>query len=370
MKIAHVEKSAFPYDVGGTQVHVHYLATNQQKSGCEVQVFSIMPDDFGRFLKFEPKYKLNLFRWFKMPWDYFGMVNPVSFGFISGILLADCDVIHCHSHLFFTSLFATMIGKIRRKKLIVTVHGVMASREESINTAQKIWLNTISRFIFKNASKIICLTSKDAEEIQKYGANKEKILIIPNGVDLDMFSYSSESEGYILWAGRFVPEKGTEYLINALPGVFKEFPQVKMVFIGDGPLKQEMIKLAKDNSIHDNCTFIPFSPHEKVAEMMKKCMLFVLPSIKEGLPSIVLEAMACGKPVITTRILSSIIGDGGITVNPASSKELEHAIRISLSNDEERNRMGRNARVLAERNYSWQTINEQNLAAYQQAGEK
>ena len=90
---------------------------------------------------------------------------------------------------------------------------------------------------------------------------------------------------------------------------------------------------------------------------MKKCELFVLPSLQEGFPKSLLEAMACGKPVITTKNLKEIVDGGGITVETTNVEELMGAIkRIISSSSSERTMMGDKGRRLVEQNWSWEIV--------------
>ena len=126
------------------------------------------------------------------------------------------DIIHAESHLFLPSLQALMIAKKMHIPCVVSVHGVLADRGFFINLLQKLYIHSIGLLVFKLANEVICLTSEDASAITNLGVKPQKISIVPNGVDTNLFKPNNdEYTPQVVWVGRFVPEKGVEYLIKA-----------------------------------------------------------------------------------------------------------------------------------------------------------
>lgn len=354
MKIYRVTQALYPYVVGGSPIHCHELSNYQSKKHHQVTVLTIKRGN--KIENIAENYNLKQFRWFKMPWDFFDMQNPICPGLWWELLKSDFDLLHSHSHLFFTTFFSILISKIKNKPCVITIHGVKAVRNKTTNLLQKIWLQIFSRYIFKITGKIICLTKSDAEEIINYGAIERKIELIPNGIDTKVFSPSNHHNNYILWVGRFVEEKGLKYLIDAVENIVKEFPNIKIIMVGEGPLKEEIkTRINKKDmnkffDIRDNC------PQKEIVKIMKECELFVLPSLQEGFPKSLLEAMSCSKPVITTDGLKEIVGDAGITVMPGSVKELEDAIKLFLSNPDLGKKFGEKGRKYVESSWSWDIV--------------
>ncbi|MBE3128440.1 MAG: glycosyltransferase family 4 protein, partial [Actinobacteria bacterium] len=239
MKICRVTPIIYPYFVGGLSIHCHELSNHQSKDGHQVTVLTVK-----RGYEVEEVncyYNLKRFRWFKMPWDFLNMENPVCPGLWLELLKSDFDLLHVHSHLFFTSLFSVIISKIKGKPAVITVHGVRAVRDKATNLLQEVWIRIFSRLIFRMVEKVFCQTQADAEEIKKYGLENKKIEIIPNGIDTELFSQCSYDNGYILWVGRFVKEKGLEFLVEAIDDIKESFPDKQVVLVGYGPLKQEIM---------------------------------------------------------------------------------------------------------------------------------
>ena len=364
MKIFRVTHSLYPYDIGGLPTHCHELSNFQVNSGNSVVVLTAK-----RRKKLEEvgqDYQLKQFKWIKMPWDFFGMENPICPRLWIYVLKNDFDILHAHSHLFFTSLFSAIICKIKRKPIVVTVHGVKAQRDRVTNFFQEVWITFFSRLIFNFANTIICLTTSDAKEIQKYGAKKTKIKIISNGINTELFERCDSNDNYLLWVGRYVPEKGLTYLVDALIEIFKEFKDKKIYLIGEGPLKNEIERKIRNNNLENffilrnNCT------QKEIADLMKKCEVYLLPSLKEGFPKSILEAISCGKPVITTNSLKEIVGVAGITVQPGNIKELENAIREVLSNPLKWRQSASIECEYLKKNWSWDIISPKIVKIYEE----
>jgi glycosyltransferase involved in cell wall biosynthesis len=357
MRILHVTQTIYPYIIGGEPIQCHETSNLQSKNN-QVTVLTVK-----RGHKIEDvhcNYILKQFRWLKMPWDFFGMENPICPGLWWELLRSDYDVLHAHSQLFFTTFFSIILNKIKNKPSIITVHGIKAVRDKTTNLFQEIWLQVLARYIFKITDKVQCMTEKDAKEIQRYGVNNNKIVIIPNGIDTTLFKPSNpdnKHNDFILWIGRFVEEKGLKYLVEAMEFVTKDYPNKKVILVGEGPLKEDIQcqihnkDLDKIFEIRNNCS------QKEIATLMKKCELFILPSLKEGFPKSILEAMASGKPIITTNGLKDVVGNAGITVTPESTEELKNAIIFYLSNPSEEKKSGTRGRKYIEENYSWDIVN-------------
>jgi len=272
------------------------------------------------------------------------------------------EVIHAESHLFLTTIQAIKKAKKLGIPSVVTVHGVTAKRSVAINVAQYAYLYTLGSWLFKNTSKVICLTKSDAKEVIKFGCPPEKIRVIPNAVDTNRFRPGKgRKQNLVVWIGRFVPEKGLNCLIEAAKIVAKELTNVKFVLIGYGPLKIKIMNLAcKYGLLKDAVRFTGPLNRDQIAEILSKASAFVFPSLKEGLPLSLLEAMACGTPIIASNIsgVNEVIknGQNGLLVTPNDSIMLAKAIIRVLHDANLRRKLGDNARYLAIKNFSWKIV--------------
>ncbi len=273
------------------------------------------------------------------------------------------DLIHINNLPFLTSLQSTVIAHGMRIPSILHVHGVIGMRNKILELAQYAFIRTLMRRAFRDATRVICLTKSDALEVQRLGCPYEKIRIVPNGVDTEKFKPRRETrDNYIFWGGRFVPEKGLEYLIKSLNLVVKERPEVKLVMAGGGPLFSKIHRIAIHYGLEKNIVFKGIVAHNKMPALFGSASMYVLPSLKEGMPYALLEAMACGKAVIGSDVpgINDIITHGvnGLLVPPKNPKALADAITQLLEDKNLRWKLEQNARQLIVEKYSWKTITE------------
>ncbi len=271
------------------------------------------------------------------------------------------DIIHGESHLFLTTIQAVRIAKRLDIPSVVTVHGVIAKRSAALNFVQHVYLRTLGLWLFKNTDKIICLTKSDADEITKFGCSSEKIELIPNAVDTNRFRpRKARQKNLVAWVGRFVPEKGLDCLIKAAKIVVKEYKNVEFALIGYGPLKEKAMKCAYDFGLSNNVHFMGPLSRDEVADLLGKASVFVLPSLKEGLPLSLLEAMASGVATVGSHVqgISDVVTHerNGLLVPSENPEALANAIVTLLVDESLRRRLGQNARRLMEKKHNWNIV--------------
>ena len=271
------------------------------------------------------------------------------------------DIVHAESHLFLTSYQAIMRAKKLGIRSVVTVHGVMAKRNIMVDCAQHVYLNTLGSKIFKNADKVICLTENDAKEIMKLGCTSEKVAIIPNAIDTQRFCPRQVKDANLVtWVGRFVPEKGVRYLIEAARLVVKDFKDVRFSLVGYGGLRNELMNLASKYDLLDNISFSSSLCRDEVAELLGRSSVFAFPSVKEGMPMAVLEAMSAENAVVAFNIsgTSEIITNNhnGLLVTPCNPNELAAAVLRLIVDKSIARKLGKRARETVKRRYSWEAL--------------
>jgi glycosyltransferase involved in cell wall biosynthesis len=160
-----------------------------------------------------------------------------------------------------------------------------------------------------------------------------------------------------LWAG-----KGLRYLIEAMPDVIKETKNAHLTIVGEGPERGALEALIDQLGLKKRVDLVGFVPHDQVKQYYQRAQLFCLPSLVDVFGKVIIEAMACGKPVVITDIPgpSSLIDHmrSGIIVPPRSSRSLAEAINAVASDDKLRATLSINARESANQ-YSWDVIVEQ-----------
>lgn len=258
------------------------------------------------------------------------------------------------AHWFFPSgLVAGLAGKICRKPLIITAHG-------SDIFALKGWFwDEIKKFIIFLADRVSVVSPEIGKKLAKLGT--EKVFITPMGVDVSVFKprekQEKKNQTNLLFVGRLSAAKGINYLIKALLEIIKEFPETNLVIIGAGQEKKEFEILADELDLKQKVNFLGGIANQELPKYYQKADVFVLPSLTEGTPVSVLEAMSSGCPVVATKVggVPAIIENrkSGLLINPCSSEEISRAVIDILSDNDLRNSIVKKARKIIKERYDW-----------------
>ena len=213
-----------------------------------------------------------------------------------------------HAHWLIPQGFLAVVYKTifnRNIKIITTIHGA------DINSFDNLFGRKLKSFILKNIDELTVVSNAIKEKAINLGY-KKTVYVYPMGVDTKLFTPEKKDqtirikhniEGlFLLFVGGLIERKGIRYLIQAIPTVIKEFPDVKLVVIGDGNLKSELIELTKHLNISENITFLGSVPHDDLPPYFATANLFILPSFSEGWPVVVMEALSSGTSTIVTNI--------------------------------------------------------------------
>jgi len=206
--------------------------------------------------------------------------------------------------------------------------------------------------------------------IEKRRIPADRIVRIYNGIEIDQYHPGIESGNFKReWGisqniplvgaiGRMVWQKGFEYLIQSIPEIVKAVPEAKFLLVGEGPRRERLEALSEELRVRDNVILAGF--RSDIKEILSAIDLLVVPSILEGFPMIILEAMAMGKPIVATNIDGIIeqITDGvdGILVPPKNPNALAEAILKIFSEEEKMKKIGLAARQKVESCFSVQKM--------------
>jgi len=187
--------------------------------------------------------------------------------------------------------------------------------------------------------------------------------VIPPGVEMEKFKYVpliKKDSFEIMTAGYLLKRKGIQYLIEAMPLVLRELKNVKLRIVGDGPFKQELMRLVKKLSLDDTVSFEGLVPRNELVNYYTNCDVYVQPSLSETFPSTVREAISTGRPVIATDVgfmgEHVINGMNGFIVPKGDPEALANKIVMLLSDEDLRLEIGIKARKYAEDNFDWDKI--------------
>jgi glycosyltransferase involved in cell wall biosynthesis len=208
-----------------------------------------------------------------------------------------------------------IIGRIFGKKTFLSLPSSQLQMNKAIGDSFHRELEYISRAAFLFSSFIIVYTPNIVKEwnLEKY---KDKVVYAHEQyLDFERFKYVKEigeRENLIGYVGRLSPEKGVENFVKAIPMLSENRDNRKFIIIGDGNLMDEMESYIDNNDLNRNTEFLGSLDHDEVPNYLNQLKLLVIPSYTEGLPNIMLEAMACGTPVLATPVggIPDIISHG------------------------------------------------------------
>jgi teichuronic acid biosynthesis glycosyltransferase TuaC len=234
---------------------------------------------------------------------------------------------------------------------VVSVHGLDAFSTEQVRGRAGEWCRRISQRVYRSAKRVICISERVREQVLEGTGSNCRTSVVYNGVDAELFSPGKESSSsgpIVLSVGNLIPIKGHETLIRAVAAIGSEFPELTLEIVGRGPEQARLQALAHQLEIGDRVRFLGHQSRQAVAEVMRRCTVFALPSRYEGLGCVYLEAMSVGKPVIGCRGqgIAEIVqhGSNGFLVGPNNERELALALAMLLRDEPRRLSLGAAAR--------------------------
>jgi teichuronic acid biosynthesis glycosyltransferase TuaC len=284
------------------------------------------------------------------------------------------DVIHAHGALP-CGHAAALLSRNLGIPFVVTVHGLDVFNQCALGGVPATWRHRVSAEVYGAARNVVCISSR-VQEILKVSALPEtRSAVIYNGVNPDVFSPQPESETRlhpeILVVGNLIPSKGQEIVLRALAKLKLSFPAVRCRVIGEGPDDNRLQALVRELGIEQQVQFVARQSRMEVAEAMRRCSVFVLPSRNEALGCVYLEAMACGKPAIGCRGqgIDGVIehGKNGWLIAADGLEELVQELSTLFRSPELGVRVGYAARQTILNKYTLSHQVEQLIAVYRQA---
>jgi len=259
-------------------------------------------------------------------------------------------------------IFGTAIKKVLKKELIVEIHGdwvegPFLSKKRIFKPLQKRIVPILAKISFKNADKIRGVADHLVKRAEKVAPQK-KYFIFPTFTDLSLFLEEKEIayEQFILSVGQLEKVKGIDILIEAFSKIEKEFPYFKLIIIGEGAEKKNLEEKINTLGLEDKITLKGKLSLSETKDIMKKCYCLVLASRSEGLPRVLMEAMALNKAVVASRVggIPSLIKDGknGFLFEADKGIELATKLTLLLKNQSLAKKMGRMGKGIVENRFS------------------
>ena len=234
------------------------------------------------------------------------------------------NIIHVHTPL---PLLHGIFGKMfLGSKLVLTFHGTGFVRFESSEFLQQV----VRRWV-----DVVFYVSKAMEGSLKELLPSKPLVYTPNGVELQQFQNKMRRrKSQLVAVGRLRWQKGYEYMIAAVNEVFKEHKDYVLLIIGTGVLEDQVKRQVESLGIKDRVKFLGTQPRGKIVDFLNESNIFIMSSVTEGFPKALLEAIACGTPVVVTDVGSckEMAQNAGLIVRPGDAKALAEAI-TRLIND-------------------------------------
>jgi glycosyltransferase involved in cell wall biosynthesis len=351
MKILHITKKYLPI-VGGDAFVVNNLKKQQVKLGQEVHVVTSNCDeiDGGDILKFGLKeHPFNLDR--ITPQRIVSLLL-LSFWGLKNLRKLSPDIIHSHSADL--GFFISIVARIHGVPVINTCHGI------SFNHEQYSFLKRFAEMFFlkyANFNKIIAVDMRGLYALN--AADIKNAVYVPNGIDLSGFQNRKERDNTktkFLFVGRLERQKGVIYLIKTAE-ILKNKNDFEIIIVGEGSEADYLMKTTRELGLGDIVRFEGKVSEQMLIEYYLGCDAFILPSLWEGMPLTVLEAAAAEMPIIASDVggISSLFTheESALIIKPEDVDALASAMLKLMEDEEIREKLGSNARKLAEK-FSWE----------------
>ena len=354
----------YPPHVGGIEYHVEALSQKLIETGHQVTVYT---SNIPRLPKRQTVSGVDVHRFNCLCTP---LNNPIAPGLLPKLLARrDFDIIHVHGHLHTFANMAAFSNIFRKRPTILTSHGAVLDLRGWRRPIEVLYHQTLGKWTLKSVDRVIALSSAQKDVLQELGAKPAALSVVPHWVDLaqaDMqadpgafrSTYGFGDRSILLVVGRLLPVKGVGYLIEALK-LTETRPALAIVgdeAPGYSGTRQALERQVAALGLQKDVSFLGYFPKEELAAAYLAADLFVLPSVAEGLPLVLLEAMAYGRCVVATNIPGNadVVRDGwnGVLVEPRNPKQLAEAIDSLLRDEGLRARLGAQARQDIERDYN------------------
>lgn len=272
----------------------------------------------------------------------------------------DIDIIHAH-WIIPQGLVAVIAKVISGKKIpiLITSHGSdLFSFNSYLMHKLKIW-------VISKCNHITVVSNAMKDYLLELGIEKDKISVIPMGIDLKNSFYPKANtpikKNSVLFVGRLIPEKGVDVLIESLKFISPGLTGVTLNIVGSGPEKERLEILADKIDYRHTVNFIKAMPNSELPDIYRQHQIFVIPSIgNEGLGLTTIEAIGCGCTVIASdfKAIEDIIkhNDSGIIVPQKSPKELGRAINTLLTDTNKAQSLSKKAMIHVQERFDWDQI--------------
>jgi glycosyltransferase involved in cell wall biosynthesis len=288
------------------------------------------------------------------PWDWRVLVDLLN-------LCRRQRVAVWHGHDYKSNLLGLLLNRFRPMRLVTTLHGWVH------HTGRTPLYYAVDRWCLPRYEKVLCVSSDLYDDALACGVPADRCVLLDNGIDADQYrrrkTHEEARAGFGVPPGRLVvgavgrlsAEKGFDLLVRAVDRLLKGGLDLELWLAGAGDLRDKLQALADSLGLGDRVRLLGY--RTDTVELYQAMDVFALSSLREGLPNVLLEAMALGVPVVATRIagIPRLVHDGenGLLVEPGSEEALAGALGSLLRSQELRRRLADEARRTVESRFSF-----------------
>lgn len=377
------------HSADGVARYTYFLSINLAKLGCEVHVLSLEKSQEnttfykdGVVFHSLPSFRNDLMRSLLF-------LKKVATELLKYSGKNRFDVVHGQGSYAGAVALARCLGL--KSKCIATIH--TTGFDELIATSNdyfelSLYLNGLAAilslpvakfygsFIYNQMDMNISVCEYHRHRASRvYDIPLEKIVTIPPGVDTVRLKNNMHQNNFqphpqsLLYVGRLAPRKGVQYLLLAMPFVLRRFPNIKLNIVGDGPLRKNLETLSSSLGLQKNVQFLGHITDTDLHELYFNANAIIIPSLFEGLPIVLLEAMAAGKPIVASAVggIPEVLKHNfsGLLVKPRDAQGIAKAIISILQDESFANYLSENAKQAAMSKYSWENCARKMLEVYE-----
>ena len=386
MKILMLSWEYPPRVVGGIARVVHDLSHKLVNEGYEVTVVTYRD---GNVPYYEDDDGVDVYRvdnFMISSNNFIDWVMQLNFNMIAkvGEIISEkgnFDVIHAHDWL--TAYAGKTLKYAYNTPLVSTIHATEAGRNSGIHDDMQKYINDTEWMLTYESSEVIVNSNYMKNELQRlFGLPYEKINVIPNGVNLNLFNdvqkdydfrrkFAMDNEKIILFMGRLVYEKGIQTLISAMPKILANYHDSKLIIAGKGGMLDELKAQVNSLGLGNKVYFTGHLASKDVQKMYKCADISVFPSTYEPFGIVALEAMLSGTPVVVSDIggLNEIVDHGinGMKSYAGNPNSLADSILSLLFDPKLCDTVTQNAKAKVKAEYNWTKIADNTHLAYEKA---
>lgn len=355
-----------PFPSGGVEVYTENLVNELLNFDVEI---SIITRIFAGTSEYERVQNLHIYR---VPWIKGLLLRNPTFNFFSFIkaISLDYDIILCNGPI--SSFFGVLLSKLKKCPIIMCPSGI-AWVQPQYNVILKKLLQQLEIFTYSHGDCIIFLSEQDQFQFEKkLGFLPRHSAVISTGVNISDFNnpvsvsrideFGLRGSRVITFVGRLIEVKGVNYLIDAINLVKSN--DYKLLIVGSGAEYEHLVKQTESLGLQNKVIFTGF--RADIPEILSITDIFVLPSLSEGLPLALLEAMASGCACVIADIglpVENLVT--GLVVPPKNPPEIASAIDALLEDPILMRDIGINARMYVEKKHSWRNVGEEYMRLIQ-----